>query len=67
MRLASIVLPAPGGPMKNDVVPAGASHFQRALGGLLAANVAHVHRILRGVGQHSARVHTHRGKRFRAR
>ena len=58
-------LPRAGRPDEDDVVPAGAGHFQGALGGLLSANVAHVHRILRRVGQHRARVHAHRRKRFR--
>ena len=65
MRLASIVFPGAGRPDKNNVVAAGAGDFEGALGGLLPADVAHVHGILRGVGQHRARVHAHGRERFR--
>ena len=54
-----------GRPDKNNVVAAGAGDFEGALGGLLPADVAHVHGVLRGVGQHRARVHAHRRERFR--
>ena len=52
-------------PDEDDVVPAGAGDFERALGGMLAADVPHIDRILCGVGQHRARVHANRRERFR--
>ena len=44
---------------------AGAGHFQRALRGKLAANVAQVHGILAGFGEHLRRVHGDGLERFR--
>ena len=43
---------------------AGAGDFEGALGALLAANVAQVHRILRRFGEQDARVHLHGLERF---
>jgi S-adenosylmethionine:diacylglycerol 3-amino-3-carboxypropyl transferase len=52
MRLASIVLPAPGG------------HFQSALCRHLPAHVAEVNRVLAGLGEHLGRVHGNGLERF---
>ena len=49
-RFASIDLPAPGGPIIRRL-PSGGGHFEHALGGLLALDVAQVrHRFMARVG-----------------
>ena len=55
MRLASIVFPGARRTDKNNVVASGAGHFQRALGGLLPAHVAQVHRSIAPLRRASAR------------
>ena len=54
-----------GRPEENNVVAAGAGDFQRALGALLSANVAQVHRILRGFGEQRLPVDVHGLEGFR--
>ena len=54
-----------GRAQKDNVVAAGAGDFERALGALLAADVAQVHRILRGFGEQGPRVDLHGRERFR--
>src|SRR5271154_2305315 len=65
MRLASMVFPAPGGTNEENVVATGAGDFQRALGSLLAMDVAQVHGILRRVIQQLSGVDFHRSERLR--
>src|SRR6266478_5869710 len=58
-------LPRPRRPDKQNVVPARASHFQRALRRLLPVNVAQVHGILRSLRKHLVRIHLHGSERLR--
>ena len=51
MRLASYGLTRTGRPDHQDVVAAGAGNFEGALGGLLAAHVLEVNRIVLGFTQ----------------
>ena len=60
-----MVFPGAGRAEENNIVAAGAGDFERALGALLAANIAEVHRILRGLRQQTLRVQAQRRGRLR--
>src|ERR1700722_17054593 len=56
--------PGAGRPEKENIVSAAASDFERAFGGSLAANIAQVYGILRGLAKNFTRVAMHGRERF---
>jgi hypothetical protein len=58
MRRASIVLPLPGGPIHQDVVPAGRRDLEGALGGRLPFHLGEVDVVARPLREQRGQVDT---------